>query len=135
MMKLIAISLGIVLTISTGVGFVFSDLIGFWQGFVAAVLVQFISTYGIASFKTSKEVQYEQAEDNSQKLIELQTVEIICPCTNVVSKSPIFFGLNNEFLCNKCNSKFRVDLSYDSILVTEPLNLENAYNFLKSKEQ
>lgn len=135
MMKLVAISLGIVLAISTGVGFVFSDLIGFWQGFVAAVLVQFISTYGIASFKTSRETQFEQAEDNSQRLIDLQTVEIICPCTNVVSKSPVFFGLNNEFLCNKCNSKFRVDLSYDSILVTEPLNIENAYNFLKSKEQ
>jgi hypothetical protein len=135
MLKVIGVSLGIVLAISTGVGFVFSNLIGFWQGFVAAILIQFIGTYGIASFKTAPNTQLNDDSNELQQLVDLQTVEVICPCTNVVSKSPIFFGINNEFLCNKCNSKFRVDLSYDSVLVTEPLNIENAYNFLKSKEQ
>ena len=133
MIKLLSISLGIVFTISACVGFVLSDFIGFWEGFVAAILVQFIASYGIATFKTSPKTTEE--DDTAQKLIDLQTVEITCPCSNIVSRSPIFIGLDNEFVCNKCNSKFRVDLSYDSILVTEPLNIENAYNFLKSKEQ
>jgi transposase-like protein len=133
MLKLVLVSLGIVLAISAGIGFVFANLIGFWQGFIAAVIIQFVATYGIATFKTSQKEEVQV--DEAQQLINLQTVEVACPCTNVVTQSPIFFGLNNEFVCNKCNSKFRVELSYESVLVTEPLNLENAYNFLKSKEQ
>lgn len=133
MLKLITVSLGIVLAISAGVGFVLANFIGFWQGFIATIIVQFIASYGIAFFRTPK---VEQVENNeAQQLIDLQTVEIACPCTHVVSRSPIFFGINNEFVCTKCNSKFRVDLSYEPVLVTEPLNVENAYNFLKSKEQ
>jgi len=133
MLKLITVSLAIVLAISAGVGFVLANFIGFWQGFIATIIVQFIASYGIAFFRTPKTEQVESNE--AQQLLDLQTVEIACPCTHIVSKSPIFFGINNEFVCTKCSSKFRVDLSYESVLVTEPLNIENAYNFLKSKEQ
>jgi len=133
MLKLITVSLGIVFAISAGVGFVLANFIGFWQGFIATIIAQFIASYGIAFFRTPK---VEQADTNEvQQIIDLQTVEIACPCSHIVSKSPIFFGINNEFVCTKCSSKFRVDLSYEPVLVTEPLNIENAYNFLKSKEQ
>lgn len=135
MVKLLAISLGIVFAVSTGVGFVLSNFIGFWEGFILAILVQFIASYGVATFKRDSTENTETIIDNSQEFINLQTVDITCPCGNIVSKSPIFFGLENGFICNKCNSKFRVELSHDSVLVTEPLNIENAYNFLKSKEQ
>lgn len=134
MIRTIAISLGIVLVISLGVGFVCANIIGFWQGFVAAILFQFIGGYCLTTFKAPSANKVEDTSD-LEKIIDLQTVDIICPCTNAVTKSPIFFGINNEFVCNKCNSKFKVELSYDSVLVTEPLNIENAYNFLKSKEQ
>lgn len=135
MIKLLSISLGIVFAVSTGVGFVLKEFIGFWEGFILAVIVQFIASYGIATFKNTSKETVEAVVDNSQQLIDLQTVEITCPCGNIVSKSPIFFGLDNGFVCNKCSSKFRVELSYEPVLVTEPLNIENAYNFLKSKEQ
>lgn len=135
MVKLIAISLGIVVAISLGVGFVFSEIIGFWQGFVAAVLAQFISTYGFATFRTVKNSTVSDSEAQLNQLLELQTIEVTCPCSHVVSKSPVFFNTDNVFTCTKCNSKFKIEPTYDSILLTEPLNIENAYNFLKSKEQ
>lgn len=133
MVKLLSISLGIVLIISTGIGFVVKDFLGFWEGFILSVVVQFVASYGMATFKSTSNEDVAIV-DQSQQLIDLQTVEIVCPCGSFVTKSPIFFGLDNGFICNKCNSKFRVDLSYESVLITEPLNIENAYDFLRKKE-
>jgi Ca2+/Na+ antiporter len=135
MYRTLILSLCIVCIISIGGGFVLSDLIGFWKGVVGITLIQFILGYILTTFK-SKSRNSREAEfiDNIDHLINLQTVDIICPCGTAVSKSPVFFNQDNEFLCKKCNSKFKVELSYDSILVTEPLNIENAFNFLKQKE-
>ncbi len=138
MYRAIMLSLSIVCIISIGGGFVLSDFIGFWEGFVAITLLQFALAYIITLLKdksqSNKEAAIADIADNIDHIMNLQTVDIICPCGSVVSKSPVFFNKHNEFICNKCNSKFKVELSYDSILITEPLNIENAFNALKQKE-
>lgn len=139
MYRAIMLSLSIVCIISISGGFVLSDLVGFWKGFVAITLLQFASAYIITLFKdksqSNKQAAIADIAGDIDHIMNLQTVDIICPCSSVVSKSPVFFNKYNEFICNKCNSKFKVELSYDSILITEPLNIENAFNALKQKER
>lgn len=126
-MKTILISLLIVFTISIGVGFVVADFIGFWQGAVAACIIQFIAFY----FTTSK--PKEEEEPIEDQLIELQTASIACPCGKHIFSAPIFLNSENPFTCEKCGSRFRVEMSYESVVVTEPLNIENVFNHLKDK--
>lgn len=132
MLKPIIISITITLLLSLGAGFVLKDILGFWQGFVSAVIVQFVASYIFNILK--KEPIITQSDDDASRLIEMQTTLIECPCGRNSFAAPIFLNFENLFLCDKCGSKFRVELNYDSILVTEPLNIENAYNALKSKE-
>lgn len=129
-MKALLISLGITLLISTGLGFVLKDLIGFWQGFVGAFIAQFLGFYFL-SFKGKDEV--EQATSSIEELIELQTMPINCPCGKNVITAPIFFNTNNQFTCEKCSSVFRVEPSFDVVLLTEPVNIENIFNKLKEQ--
>lgn len=131
MLKKIILSLSITLSISIGIGFILKNFIGFAEGTLSALIIQFIIFYILDSTKSKVII-----EDNStiDELISLQTVKISCPCGRHTFFTPIFFNLENIFTCEKCNSKFKVDISFDSILLTEPLNIEQTFNFLKSKE-
>lgn len=132
MFKVLGVSLGITLFISIGVGFVLKDFIGFWQGVVGAFITQFIAFYFISITKTNNGA--EEAQDIGSGIVELQTVPITCPCGKNTFTSPIFFNVDNSFLCEKCGSRFKVELNYDTVLLTEPMNIENIFNQLKEKE-
>ena len=131
MFRLIGISLGITLLISCGVGFVLKDVIGFWQGVVGSIIAQFLGFYFI-SFKNTPPVTNEP--DLSEEIINLQTIPISCPCGKHTFTAPVFYNTDNSFLCEKCGSRFKVELNYDTVLLTEPLNIENVFNQLKEKE-
>ena len=129
-MKTLAISLGITILISAGSGFVFKDFIGFWQAFVGAFIIQFVTFYFL-SLKGDKEI--EKANTSVEELINLQTMPITCPCGKNTFTAPIFFNTDNQFTCEKCGSVFRVEPSLDVVLLTEPVNIEKV--FTKLKEQ
>ena len=129
-MKILAISLGITTLISVGLGFVLKDFIGFWQGVVGAFIVQFVAFYFL-SFKGEKEI--EEATTSVEELIKLQTMPITCPCGKNTFTSPIFFNTDNQFTCEKCGSVFRVEPSFDIVLLTEPINIESVFNKLKEQ--
>lgn len=127
----VLVSLLITLLISLGIGFVLSDLLGFWQGFVGTIIIQFFVFYFTSSRKTQ---QVESQPSFEEEIIGLQTVPISCPCGKSTFSAPVFFNTENAFTCEKCGSKFKVDVTYDTILLTEPLNIENVFNQLKQKE-
>jgi len=129
-MKVLFISLGITTLISIGLGFVLKDFIGFWQGFVGAFIIQFITFY-ILSSRGREEV--EEATSNVAEIIDLQTMPINCPCGKNTITAPIFFNVDNQFTCEKCSSVFRVEPSFDVVLLTAPLNIENIFNKLKEQ--
>jgi hypothetical protein len=129
-MKVLFISLGITTLISIGLGFVLKDFIGFWQGVVGAFIVQFITFY-ILSSRGREEV--EEAASSVAEIIDLQTMPINCPCGKNTITAPIFFNTDNQFTCEKCGSVFRVEPSFDVVLLTEPLNIENIFNKLKEQ--
>lgn len=127
-MRLLVISLSITTLISVGFGFVLKDFIGFWQGFVGTFILQFITFY-VLSFRGKAEV--EEAASNIAEIIDLQTMPINCPCGKNTITAPIFFNIDNQFTCEKCGSVFRVEPSFDVVLLTEPPNIENIFNKLK----
>lgn len=128
MLRLVVLSLIITLTISTGVAFSLSAVLGFWQVFVGSFIVQFLLFYIKATKNNNQEVELSSKID---ELIQAQTVPVNCPCGKNTITSPIFYNIDNVISCEKCGSKFRVYLNYDTILVTEPLNIENTFDFLK----
>lgn len=126
-------SLTITFLVSAGFGFILKDILGFWEGFVGVLLLQFFIYNIYISFARKQPVVTEEDKiiDN---IVELQTVPVSCPCGNNIFSAPVFFNSDNSFTCEKCNSKFRVEISYESVLLTEPVNIENAFKVLKEKE-
>jgi Zn finger protein HypA/HybF involved in hydrogenase expression len=131
MLRLLTFSLGITLLISSGIGFVLKDVIGFWQGFVGAVIAQFLGFYFLSLKKNESK---EQETNLSEEIINLQTIPISCPCGKNTFTGPVFYNTENSFLCEKCGSQFKVELNYETVLLTEPLNIANVFNQLKEKE-
>lgn len=131
MLRLLTFSLGITLIISLGVGFVLKDIIGFWQGVVGSIIAQFLGFY-LLSLKNNNNTLNEP--DLSEEIINLQTIPISCPCGKHTFTAPVFYNTENAFLCEKCGSRFKVELNYDTVLLTEPLNIANVFNQLKEKE-
>ena len=131
MFKLVAISLTFTILVSLGVGFVLADIIGFWQGVVSAIIAQFLGSYFIG-IKNKQQITSEP--DVSEEIINLQTIPISCPCGKNVFSAPVFYNTENSFLCEKCGSRFKVELNYDTVLLTEPVNIENVFNQLKERE-
>ena len=131
MFKVIGFSLGITILISLGLGFVLKDIIGFWEGFVVGIIAQFLGFY-LLSLRNKNNIVEEP--DLSDEIINLQTIPITCPCGKHTFTAPVFYNTENMFTCEKCGSKFKVELNYDTVLLTEPLNIENVFNQLKERE-
>jgi len=108
-----------------------------WIGFTAGIaggLLVCVAIWLILEFKTQPESTSEM-ERAFDALIEAQTVPVMCPCGNTVFNTPVFFKHDTVYECAHCKSKFRVELSYDSVLITEPVNLVSVFEALKDKDK
>ena len=133
MIKKICFSLILTILISVGIGFVLQNIIGFWQGATAAIIIHFLIFYLFNPDKKSQTfIESEKAAFD--ELLLTQTASVNCPCGQNTITVPILMNIENIFTCEKCLSKFRVNVTFDSVLLTEPFNIANAYNVLKSKE-
>lgn len=130
----VLLQLFITVIISLGIGYILSDFIGMLKGFAAGIVLQFIIRYIIDVFKTKPTSSNIEEESILQDVIDAQTVPITCPCGNNTFYTPIFLNKDNIFQCEKCSSKFRAEATIDTILLTEPINLQNAFDYLKQKE-
>lgn len=132
MLKRITVSLCILLIISFGIGFIFQNLIGFWQGVTASIILHFLVFYFLnTKSDTPQTDDIEQQAFNN--LLQTQTVSVNCPCGQSPSIVPILLNSDNIFTCEKCLSKFRVNVTFESVLLTEPFNIANAFDALKVK--
>lgn len=129
MLRLLTFSLGITLLVSLGIGFVLKDILGFWQGVVGSIIAQFLGFYIYSLRKTDSDKL-----DLSDEIINLQTIPISCPCGKHTFPAPVFYNTDNSFLCEKCGSRFKVELNHETVLLTEPLNIANVFTQLKEKE-
>lgn len=132
MLKRITISLCILLVISLGVGFIFQSLIGFWQGVTASIILHFLVFY-FFNIKNDIPLSEDVEQQAFNNLLQTQTVNVNCPCGQSPITVPILLNSDNIFTCEKCVSKFRVNVAFESVLLTEPLNIANAFEALKIK--
>jgi len=133
--RTIIISLIITIIISAGFGFVFSNILGFLQGTILAFLVQIILFYVYSLVKQNNISKVEEEHFSIiSEIAQRSLVDVVCPCG--VKGEPIaYFDLEDaSFTCEKCSSRYRVEVVFNPVLLTEPLNLENAFTKIKEKE-
>ena len=134
MNKKILLSLVLILIVSISIGFVLQHIIGFWQGFAAAIITHFlVIVFNISKIKQEHHNDDDVAQAAFNNLLQTQVIKTTCPCGQVTSEIPVLINSDNVVLCTKCNSKFRINITFDTVLLTEPLNLENAFDVLKKK--
>jgi len=133
-MKQFWLAISITILLALGFGYVVQEFIGgIGKGFIAGIILQFIAFMIYRPAKPDESL--EIAESTLDSIVDLQTTLIECPCGKNSFYEPIFINKDNNFTCNVCGSKFRVDITHESILLTEPVSLVNVFNNLKDKEK
>lgn len=131
----IVTSLLITFIISLGFGYALSNFFGLLQGTVLAFLAQLILFYVYSLTKQNNINRVEEEHFNIIKEIaDRSLVNVECPCGVKSDQVPYFDIADATFTCEKCSSKFRVEVVFNPVLLTEPLNLENAFTKIKEKE-
>jgi hypothetical protein len=133
-MKQFWLAISITILLALGFGYVVQEFIGgLGRGIVAGFILQFIAFMIWKPAK--KDDSLEIAESTLDSIVDLQTTLVECPCGKNSFYEPIFINKENNFTCSVCGSKFRVDITHESILLTEPVSLVNVFNNLKEKEK
>lgn len=124
----------ITILLALGFGYVVQEFIGgIGRGFVAGLIIQFIL---FMIYRPKKEEpENNEADEALNAVVDLQTALIECPCGKNKMYEPIFLNKDNIFTCNTCGSKFRVEIAYESILLTEPISLVNVFDNLREREK
>lgn len=124
----------ITILLALGFGYVVQEFIGgIGRGFVAGLIIQFIL---FMIYRPKKEEpENNEADEALNAVVDLQTTLVECPCGKNKMYEPIFLNKDNVFTCNACGSKFRVEIAYESILLTEPISLVNVFDNLREREK
>ena len=95
--------------------------------------------YDYSKFKLSllqRQLDNKQDIDTSSdvdEIIEKCMTVVTCPCGEADIPGVVFVNDENIFTCTKCSSKFRIELVPQTVLVTEPQNIERIFEMLNEK--
>jgi len=125
----------IIITVLVALGFAFGlkNILGFWETFTLAVVLQFLAAFLYSSSKISrvKELTNEFQSELDQ-LLSLSEAKIACPCGNYTYNTNLFLNVEETFKCEKCGNEFRIDFSATPTLLTQPVYTQQETDF---KEQ
>jgi hypothetical protein len=65
-----------------------------------------------------------------ERIFDSQLVDIPCVCGVNTFQGLISPTLENIVECEKCKNKYRVEVSYSSVLISEPMNLNKTFEQL-----
>ena len=112
------------------------NIIGFWETLALAIVIQFIIAFVYSSFKISRVDNLTQEfEGELQQLLDLSEVTIACPCGNYTFTENVFLNMENTYTCEKCNNDFRIEVSITPTLLTQPVNVNQAFAELTKEEE
>lgn len=75
----------------------------------------------VTELEALKEEQLEVIKEYEQ-IFDAQLVELPCICGGNTFKGLFSPNTDNEVQCEKCKNKYRVDINYDTVLISEPLD-------------
>lgn len=74
--------------------------------------------------------QQTEILDEYERIFDSQLVELPCICGGNTFQGLFSPKTENIVTCNKCNNNYRVDIQYEAVLISEPLNVEKTFNEL-----
>ena len=119
------------ITLLVAIAFAFGlrNIIGFWETLALAIVIQFIIAFVYSSFKISRVDNLTQEfEGELQQLLDLSEVTIACPCGNYTFTENVFLNMENTYTCEKCNNDFRIEVSITPTLLTQTVNVIQAFD-------
>lgn len=131
------------LVIAASVSFGLSDLLNFWKSF--AIFLAIEATVYYFMFINKEEPVIEDTSEFDKIVAELggmveeqgevikeyeaifdsQLVELPCNCGGNTFEGLISPKFENIVECEKCESRYRVEVSYNSVLISEPLDIND----------
>jgi glutathione peroxidase-family protein len=126
-----------VFTIAFGVAWCLSPWLSFWGTFTGVSLTVMTGWFLVNSHRERRmEVALNEQAAKEELFDDRNVVLITCPCQQNTFPMQLFVNDVNEYVCDVCKNKFTINVVYDPILQTEPINTEQAYAiFQKLKEQ
>jgi hypothetical protein len=74
-----------------------------------------------------------QVIEEYEKIFDKQLVELPCVCGGNTFQGLFTPNTDNIVECEKCKNKYRVTVNYDSVMISEPLNIDQTFNELVGK--
>ena len=74
-----------------------------------------------------------QVIEEYEKIFDSQLVELPCVCGGNTFEGLFSPKLENIVECEKCKNKYRVDVNYNSILISEPADVNKSFDQLISE--
>ena len=65
-----------------------------------------------------------------EKIFDSQLVELPCICGGNTFQGLFSPKTENIVECEKCECKYRVNISYDTVLISEPMNVDETFDKL-----
>jgi hypothetical protein len=74
-----------------------------------------------------------QVIEEYEQIFDSQLVELPCVCGGNTFQGLFSPKTENIVECEKCKNKYRVTISYDSVMISEPLNIDQTFDQLVGK--
>ena len=120
-----------------------SDFIPFYKGLCLLLPLTIVGIYyffgSSAKDKEAEQIiqtldgiigEQSQVIEEYEKIFDTQLVELPCLCGGNTFQGLFSPKIENVVECEKCKNKYRVNVSYDSVLITEPLDLNKSFDDL-----
>lgn len=138
-------SLGYVVAIAVSVAYGLSGMIDFGKG-TAIFIPLALAVYHILNKpdKVAPEAdltelvegfqgildEQEQVIKDYENIFDLQLVELPCVCGGNTFQGLFSPKTENIVECEKCKNKYRVNISYEAVLISEPLDINQTFDNL-----
>lgn len=125
---LLFVSVVIIGLIAFALSILLASFIGFWSSFVSLYIllwggVFFYKDWDIRRTRHA-ELVYQAKKDY---IDERNLAQIECPCGKTVISKELFvndLGGDNEYSCTACHSTYKVEITADPVLITNPVNID-----------
>ena len=80
--------------------------------------------------QSSKLEEQENVIGEYEKIFDSQLVELPCVCGGNTFQGLFSPKTENTVQCEKCKQYYKVDINYNTVLISEPLNIEQTFDQL-----